>query len=321
MISSAHSDPVNIPVEDGRKNMMLLLQLRWIAVFGQIVTIAVIHFFLGINLPVLLLLAAPVSLLLVILVTRITRNLRDVDARLAAMKQHMAEEDLIIRMGWLASNSAHELGTPLSSISVILNDWRRMPDFAARPEIVQEIEDMQAAVQRCKGIVTNILLSAGEARSESPQITTVNTFLNDLVGAWHSSCPSAVLSYQNKIDGDTSIVSDPVLQQVIFNVLDNALEVSPDFIELKAAQRDGTLFLSIADKGPGFSPDILARFGKPYQSTKARAGAGLGLFLVVNVLRHLGGSVSVENRPEGGAVVTMGLPLSILTVGDRTHAT
>ena len=73
--------------------------------------------------------------LLVAFVSRITRNLRARDAHLAALRQRAAEEDHIVRMGLLASGAAHELGTPLSSLSVILGDWRRMPAFSGNPEL------------------------------------------------------------------------------------------------------------------------------------------------------------------------------------------
>jgi two-component system sensor histidine kinase RegB len=68
--------------------------------------------------------------------------------------------------------------------------------------------------------------------------------------------------------------------------------------------------IEIADRGPGFSAEMIERFGQPYSSTKGRPGGGLGLFLLVNVLRKLGGSASVANRDTGGAVVRVVLPLS-----------
>src|SRR3546814_12997760 len=83
------------------------------------------------------------------------------------MRQHATEESHIVRMGLLASGAAHELGTPLSSLSVILGDWRRMPAVAGDTDMAQELEEMQAAVQRCKAIVTGILLSAGQTRGEA----------------------------------------------------------------------------------------------------------------------------------------------------------
>ena len=78
--------------------------------------------------------------LLVIFITRISRNLRARDAHLADLRQRAAEEEHIVRMGLLASGAAHELGTPLATLSVILGDWQRMPPFTADPELLQEIE-------------------------------------------------------------------------------------------------------------------------------------------------------------------------------------
>ncbi len=71
------------------------------------------------------------GVLLVFFVTRIGSNLRVRDASLAEMRQWAAEEDHIVRMGLLASGAAHELGTPLSSLSVILGDWRKHPALAS----------------------------------------------------------------------------------------------------------------------------------------------------------------------------------------------
>jgi two-component system sensor histidine kinase RegB len=100
--------------------------------------------------------------------------------------------------------------------------------------------------------------------------------------------------------------------------LDNAAEASPGEIAFAADQEDEDFVLRIRDHGPGFAAEILDNFGKPYQSTKGRAGGGLGLFLVVNVVRKLGGSVTAQNR-ERGAEVTLRLPLSALAIKETTH--
>jgi two-component system sensor histidine kinase RegB len=257
--------------------------------------------------------------LLVVFCTRISRNLRNRDARLAALKQQAAEEDHIVRMGLLASGAAHELGTPLASVAVILSDWRRMPAIRLNPDLSEDIEEMQAAVQRCKSIVTGILMSSGEARGESPTPTTVNDFLTDIVNSWRTGRPTATLNYVNAFGSNLPIVSDSILKQIVFNLLDNAFEASPKWIELTAEHEGDTLLIRVADAGPGFTPDMLAQIGKPYRSSKGRLGSGLGLFLVVNVVRKLGGSVSASNRPEGGAVVSLTLPLHALQIGARGH--
>lgn len=258
--------------------------------------------------------------LLVVFATRITRNMRERDARIAAFKQHQAEQDHIVRMGLLASGAAHELGTPLASLAVILNDWRHMPELMQTPGVSQEIEEMQSAVQRCKAILTGILLSAGEARGEAPRVTSVNALLDEIVGEWRSSRSATTLRYDNQFGADLPIVSDTVIKQMVFNVLDNALEASPGFLCLTVAHEGDLLVIRVHDSGPGFTPHMLEQLGQPYQSSKGRLGGGLGLFLVVNVVRKLGGSVSACNRAEGGATVTLSLPLAPLTIGAAAHA-
>lgn len=257
--------------------------------------------------------------LLVFYATRIAGNLRERDARLAALKQQQAEQDHIVRMGLLASGAAHELGTPLAQLAVILNDWRHMPQLARLPEVSEEIQEMQAAVQRCKTIVTGILLSAGEARGEAPRVTSVNALLEEIVQEWRLRRSARTLVYDNQFGEDLSIIADSVLKQMVFNVLDNAFEASPHWMRLAVTREEERLVLRISDAGPGFLPEMLEQLGKPYQSSKGRQGGGLGLFLVVNVVRKLGGMVSAENLSAGGACVTIRLPLAPLTIGARTH--
>ncbi|MED5618752.1 ATP-binding protein [Ideonella sp. BN130291] len=252
--------------------------------------------------------------LLVIFIGRIGRNLRQRDARLADLRQRAAEEEHIVRMGLLASGAAHELGTPLATLSVILGDWARMAPFAAEPELREEIEEMQVQLQRCKSIVSGILLSAGEARGEAPVETTLHAFLDELVAQWRSTRPAAkALEYHREGVPDLPIISDSALKQMVGNVLDNALEAAPQgLLRLLADADDDTLTLRIQDEGPGFPATMLERFGKPYQSSKGRPGGGLGLFLSVNVARTLGGHVSAHNRPQRGAEVVITLPLAAL---------
>ena len=255
---------------------------------------------------------ALIAVLLVAFVTRMSRNLRESDASLAAIRQRAAEEDHIVRMGLLASGAAHELGTPLSSLSVLIGDWRRIPRLADDGELQADIEDMDAAVKRCKSIVSGILMSAGEARGIAPRVTSMRAFLDDIVAEWRASRLPGIVDYDDRFGEDIAIVSDPALRQVIGNVIDNAADMSPAWIGISAAREREALILQVSDRGPGFAKDMLAGFGQPYRSTKGQPGGGLGLFLLVNVLRKMGGQASAENLPQGGARVRISLPLSAL---------
>ncbi len=254
------------------------------------------------------------ALLLVTFVGRINANLRQHDARLAELRQRAAEETHIVRMGLLASGAAHELGTPLATLDVILGDWRRMPLFNANPELAQELEDMRDEVRRCKSIVTGVLQSAGEARSGEVRASTLRAFMDEVIGEWRSTRGDHALMYETDLLDATPIVAESTLKQGVHNVLDNALEAGASAIRFRASVRGGWVVIEVEDNGPGFTAGALDDFGKPYNSTKGRVGGGLGLFLVVNVLRKLGGSAEASNPSEGGARVVLRLPLSALEI-------
>lgn len=261
-----------------------------------------------------------VVVLLVLFFRRIDANLRRRDQRLADLRQQAAEQDHIVRMGLLASGAAHELGTPLATLSVLVGDWRHLPELRAQPERLQELDEMEAALQRCKNIVSGVLRSAGEARGEGTVLTTLARLFDTLAQEWRGLHPATALDYSIEQPLDTAafarlpIVSDVALRQVLFNVLENARDVSPEWIGLSVACAEGQLRVAVRDRGPGFSPDMLAHFGKPYHSSKGRPGGGLGLFLVVNVLRKLGGHAEARNMPGGGATVTLTLPITALAI-------
>jgi len=259
--------------------------------------------------------------LLVIFVSRITDNVRNSAAKIADLRQRAAEEEHIVRMGLLASGAAHELGTPLATLAVILGDWKHMPEFKGNPVLLEEIAEMQTQLQRCKSIVSGILLSAGETRGESSAATTINTFLEEVVAEWRIGRPVVQFEFDNRIAPDHPVVSDSTLKQMICNVLDNALEASPQWSRMEASVEGGELVLQVTDAGAGFTPGTLAQFGTPYNSSKGRPGGGLGLFLVVNVARTLGGAVTASNLPQGGAMVRLTLPLSAIEIKPEPQAT
>ena len=254
--------------------------------------------------------------LLALFITRITRNLRARDAYLADLRRRAAEEDGIVRMGLFASGAAHELGTPLASLSVILSDWRRMPQLMRDPELSLELSEMQAEVERCKAIVTDILHSAGEPRPEAMESRNAHAFLDDVVSQWRPTHAAVPLHYDVAgLDGET-VVAGASLRQAVWNLLDNAAEASPAGLSLSAARRCDELVVTVADRGPGFPPVLLPLIGRPYQSSKG-AGHGMGLFLTANVARRLGGRLEAANRADGGAEVRVVLPLASARSGKR----
>ena len=105
-----------------------------------------------------------------------------------------------------------------------------------------------------------------------------------------------------------------MIRQAVTNLLDNAREAGATYVNLLVGRDSNWLNVAVHDNGPGFSADMLADFGRPYRSSKGKQGGGLGLFLVVNVVRKLGGLVDASNGADGGAMIQLRLPLATLAL-------
>ncbi|MBN9023574.1 MAG: HAMP domain-containing histidine kinase [Rhizobiales bacterium] len=254
--------------------------------------------------------------LLVLFINRINRNLKARDERLAELRRQAVAEDHIVRLGLLSSGAAHELGTPLATMSVIIGDWRKAPALADNPELADELEEIQAQLDRCKAIVSGILVASGEARGEGTVRTGMRDFFDGVAEEWSATRSPRALRLDNRVPEGLPMLSDRAIKQVVFNLLDNALEASPAHVTLEVALDRDALTVTVSDRGAGFDDDVLARLGQPYVSTKQRPGSGLGLFLVANVARKLGGRVEARNGRDG-AVVSLVLPVSALSDGRR----
>jgi two-component system sensor histidine kinase RegB len=108
-----------------------------------------------------------------------------------------------------------------------------------------------------------------------------------------------------------------VIRQAVTNLLDNAREAGASYINIMVSRDSQWLHIAVRDNGRGFDPAMLADVGKPYRSSKGKQGGGLGLFLVVNVVRKLGGRVDASNGADGGAMVQLRLPLDTLAMEEE----
>lgn len=244
---------------------------------------------------------------LVFLIARIRANLRLRDQEVADLKAHRQEQAHLSRLGLLTAGAAHELGTPLTTASVILKDWQDLgaPEGAEREA---DIAALQSQIGRCKTIISDILAASGQTRGEGAQEKPLNAFVAGVAEGWRRRHPGAPLDEDIRLD-ETPIVVDKALEQALFNLLDNAVEASPSGLRLAGYMEADALRLIVTDDGPGFAPDMLAAVGQPYVTSKSGdAPRGLGLFLAANTARALGGRLEARN-PAHGAEVALILPL------------
>ncbi len=249
-------------------------------------------------------------------VTRIGQNLREYDRMIARAREKALDSERMLAVGTLATAAAHELGTPLSTMAVIIGELAR--EHANDANLEPSLQLLKTQVKRCKEILTSITISAGEARAETADGQALDQFLEHILSRWQDTRPATPLL--KKLQGNLpapDIVGDRTIAQALQNLLDNAADASPEKIELDGHWNDKELTLSIRDFGLGIPAEVAPHLGTPFFSTKNEQGMGLGLYLSQLIFERFGGYVSLMNHHEQGAVCHIKLPLRDLLVREQ----
>lgn len=259
------------------------------------------------------------SVLLVFFVNRISETLRTKEALLRDANKKAFEEQELVRLGLLTTGAAHELGTPMATLSVILSDWQEFGPPKKKSERDAEIENMVNQLNLCKTRLSDILASSGATRTESAKSDDLANFLNQTADEWlRMNGYSPKLVREIKISTNLCFC-DKNLGQSITNILNNAFEASrsrdSSEVILRAMENTDDFKIDIEDFGHGFDFKNIAKIGTPFNTTKAENGHGLGLFLVANTLKYLGGKLEVKNKDIGtGAIVQITIPKAAIKV-------
>ena len=238
--------------------------------------------------------------------------LREREAALAEVRENALRDESLVALGALAVGAAHELGTPLSTMAVVLKELEL--GHAAQPDLVRDLRLLRDQVTRCKDTLSNMLSSTERARAEGGYSVALDEYLADLVAQWRGMRPLAQVVYRWVGQSPApQIIAEQVLGQIITNILNNAADASEDSVEVEADCDTERLRIEVLDRGPGLTPDAQAQAGQLFYTTKD-SGRGLGLFLVGAALRRFGGVLTLSNRDGGGVRALVVLPLSRLRV-------
>lgn len=243
---------------------------------------------------------------------RMAATVRQRDHIIAQMHEQQLRQERVLALGTLAAGAAHELGTPLSTMAVLLKDM-----VAEEPTKDSTLVILRDQVARCKTILGSISAAAGEMRAESGSARPLDEYFDALLQHWQAQRPDVVLSIRiENASKAPRIVVDQTLEQSILNILNNAADVSPQSVEFTVHWSTTQLMIDIADRGPGVAPEVADQAGQVIHSTK-QDGLGLGLFLSYNTLQRLGGEVRLLNREGGGTICRILLPIKPLIISEQ----
>ena len=243
---------------------------------------------------------------------QITEEARQLSDALAATELVLAHEQHLSQLDGLAAAAAHELGTPLSTISVIAKELENA--IAANDPHGDDVRLLREQATRCRDILAKIteLSSSGEPFDRAPL-----TALIEEVVAPHRNFGVAIdVTMPENRDAEPVGARNPAILYGLGNIVENAVDFAREHVVVGAYWDDDAIDLTISDDGPGFAPEILDRIGEPYVTSRRRkpdasdeepTGLGLGFFIAKTLLERSGATLSFSNRalPERGAVIKM----------------
>ena len=243
---------------------------------------------------------------------------RRTSASLAATQLVLEREQRIENLGALAAAAAHKLGSPLNTITIISHDLqdrlKRQPDLQGLKEDVSLLIE---EAKRCRVILSELDRDVNTDKFTDDVTMPVSQVLQTMLDTKFTELSGLLELKTGALDDSSEPLSKPLpdLKYTLETLLDNAHDYAVSAITLDIGWTSTDIDISLSDDGPGFGPNILARVGQPWNSSRdGRDGhRGLGLFLAVTLVNSLGGQIEIYNEEVGGAAVHITLPRERLT--------
>lgn len=237
-------------------------------------------------------------------ITKMTLRIREQNAALKKEKENLADS---------LADIAHQLRTPLTSVTLILSLLEKNPEEKERKELLRETEEL---LVRMEWLITSLLklsrLDAGIVEFQRDRVDVgelMNAALHPLLIPMELHRVSVRVDVPEgaEIQGDFEWLSEAVQ-----NILKNCMESAGDDGQIAIVCNDNVLFteIEIHDSGAGFEEkDLSAVFSRFYRGKNSRAsGYGIGLALCKTIITRQGGTIYAENHPQGGAVFMIRFP-------------
>ncbi|HVZ52446.1 MAG TPA: ActS/PrrB/RegB family redox-sensitive histidine kinase [Pseudolabrys sp.] len=240
---------------------------------------------------------------------QITEEARQLSDALAATELVLAREQHLSQLDGLAAAAAHELGTPLSTISVIAKELENA--ISAEAPHGDDVRLLREQATRCRDILAKLteLSSSGEPFDRMP----LTALIEEVVAPHRNFGVAIEVSAPSDRAAEPVGARNPAIVYGLGNLVENAVDFAHERVAVALQWDAETIDVTISDDGPGFAPEIVGRLGEPYVTSRRHqpagedepTGLGLGFFIAKTLLERSGATLSFANRalPLHGATV------------------
>ncbi|MHC5231402.1 ActS/PrrB/RegB family redox-sensitive histidine kinase [Brucella sp. LJL56] len=252
---------------------------------------------------------------------RIAEEARQLGDALSAAELILQREHHLTALDGLAAAAAHELGTPLATIALVVKEMQR--SYAKNPVdagLGEDIALLHSQTQRCREILRR-LTSLSSENEEHMSRLPLSSLIEEVIAPHRNF---GITIEVQKVAGpmpEPVTRRNPGLLYGLGNLVENAVDFARGNVSVTWGWTDNQVSVTIQDDGSGFKPEILDRIGEPYMTsrdnTRNGGGLGLGLFIAKTLLERSGAHIAFRNRsnPGQGAEVKVVWPRSAFTSG------
>jgi two-component system sensor histidine kinase RegB len=245
---------------------------------------------------------------------QVAEEARQLSDALAATELVLAREQHLSQLDGLAAAAAHELGTPLATITVVVREIERA--LEAGSPYAEDVKLLREQAQRCRVILSKITeLPTAEPFDRVP----LSALIEEAVAPHRNFGVSIRVTLPADRAAEPVGARNPAIRYGLGNLIENAVDFANKSVDIFAQWTPEALTLTISDDGPGFAPEVLDRIGAPYVTHRrpgprepggdedAVFGLGLGFFIAKTLLERSGARLSLKNQvaPLHGATVTI----------------
>jgi two-component system sensor histidine kinase RegB len=256
------------------------------------------------------------AIFVVFFVQRVSGALAERDRELEETRVVAARREKLASLATLAAGAAHELGQPLGTIAIVAKELELALATETRAEVLNDLRLVREMVARCRAILNRMSARAGEHAGEALERITGEGWKDSAL----DGLPTRDRVNVERIDPGLAIVGPPLaLGDALRGLLRNGLQASGpgSTVTLRITSEKGRVRAAVRDRGPGMPPEVLARVGEPFFTTKGPSdGMGLGLFLTRALAEQLGGEFHIASRPGEGTEAWLDLPAA--SAGERS---
>jgi two-component system sensor histidine kinase RegB len=236
---------------------------------------------------------------------RIANESRKVEKALNETQLALSDEEKISDMMSLTAAAVHELGTPLSTISVIIKEI--VNELNVDEKNYDDILLIQSQIKRCSEIL-NRLRQGDISNDNSPFINELDfpRLINEIVKDYELEEIKLNLEIDDYFKNSNFLISrKPEIVHSLSNIIENAYQYANHYVTIKLILRNENVILEIINDGEGFPANILPILGEPYvkKNVKNHKGIGLGLFIAKNLINKTVGKIEFRNIENIGACV------------------